>query len=103
MSIRTIAPSEKALKPVNKVKLVVWHGARKHVACLRTIRSQIENMIQGVTHGFAYKMRMVYAHFPINVIISDDAKSVEIRCVFSLFLFLSSVLLAYPPLSSRAQ
>merc|ERR1712093_875745 len=56
-----------------------WHAARKHVACLRTIRSQIENMITGVTYGFAYKMRLVYAHFPINVIIADDKKSVEIR------------------------
>merc|ERR1712029_428525 len=51
----------------------------QHVACLRTIRSQIENMITGVTYGFAYKMRLVYAHFPINAIIADDKKSVEIR------------------------
>ena len=84
MSMRVVAPSEKALTPVHKVKLVVWHGGRKHVACLRTIRSQIENMIQGVRFGFAYKMRLVYAHFPINVIISDDKQSVEIRYVSSL-------------------
>merc|ERR1711879_1015612 len=79
MSIRVLAPSDKAVTPVHKVKLVVWHGARKHVACLRTVRSIIENMITGVTYGFAYKMRLVYAHFPINVIIADDKKSVEIR------------------------
>ncbi|KWU42823.1 ribosomal protein L6 [Rhodotorula sp. JG-1b] len=79
MSIRVLAPSDKALKPVHKVKLVVWHGARKHVACLRTVRSIIENMVTGVRYGFAYKMRLVYAHFPINVIIADDKKSVEIR------------------------
>ena len=51
----------------NKIKLIVWHGGRKHVACLRTVRSLIMNMIQGVTKGFRYKMRYVYAHFPINV------------------------------------
>lgn len=83
MSIRVI---EQKVGPA-KVKLVVWHGARKHVACLRTIRSQIENMITGVTYGFAYKMRLVYAHFPINVIIADDKKSVEIRCVAALVPF----------------
>ncbi|GJN90072.1 hypothetical protein Rhopal_003070-T1 [Rhodotorula paludigena] len=79
MSMRVIKPTDKAVNQASKVKLVVWHGGRKHVACLRTIRSQIENMIKGVQYGFAYKMRLVYAHFPINVIIADDKKSVEIR------------------------
>ncbi|CAG8496751.1 3840_t:CDS:2 [Cetraspora pellucida] len=63
----------------NKVKLIVWYGSRKHVACLRTVKSHIENMITGVTKGFEYKMRYVYAHFPINVHISDDGSEVEIR------------------------
>jgi len=63
----------------DKLKFGVYHGNRKHVACIRTVRSLINNMIIGVTKGFQYKMRYVYAHFPINVIIADDAKSVEIR------------------------
>ncbi|CAE6522436.1 unnamed protein product [Rhizoctonia solani] len=63
----------------NKVTLAVWQGGRKHVACLRTIKSLIENMITGVTKGFRYKMRAVYAHFPINCIIQDGGKKVEIR------------------------
>jgi large subunit ribosomal protein L9e len=33
----------------DKIKLIVWHGTRKHVACLRTVKSHIENMITGVT------------------------------------------------------
>ncbi|KAF8592393.1 60S ribosomal protein L9 [Ramaria rubella] len=63
----------------NKVLLAVWQGGRKHVACLRTIKSLIQNMVTGVTKGFAYKMRAVYAHFPINCIIQDDGKALEIR------------------------
>ncbi|KAI9353508.1 ribosomal protein L6, alpha-beta domain-containing protein [Obelidium mucronatum] len=57
----------------------VWSAGRKHSACIRTITSRIENMITGVTKGFEYKMRFVYAHFPINVNISDDSKNVEVR------------------------
>ena len=33
----------------NKITLAVWQGGRKHVACLRTIKSLIVNMILGVT------------------------------------------------------
>jgi large subunit ribosomal protein L9e len=36
-------------KKSNKVTLAVWQGGRKHVACLRTIRSLINNMVIGVT------------------------------------------------------
>ncbi|KAF9268083.1 ribosomal protein L6 [Marasmius fiardii PR-910] len=63
----------------SKVTLAVWQGGRKHVACLRTIRSLILNMIKGVTKGFQYKMRAVYAHFPINCIIQDNGHKLEIR------------------------
>jgi len=62
-----------------KILLAVWQGGRKHVACLRTIRTMINNMVLGVTKGFQYKMRAVYAHFPINCIIQDNGKTVEIR------------------------
>lgn len=33
----------------DKIKLIVWHGTRKHVACLRTVKAHIVNMITGVT------------------------------------------------------
>lgn len=61
------------------------HGARKGVASLRTVRSIINNLIIGVTKGFKYKMRYVYAHFPINVNIEKNAETgqneIEIRYV----------------------
>lgn len=62
-----------------KVRVLVWQGARKHVACIRTVASHIANLIKGVTRGFLYKMKAVHAHFPINVNIIQDGAALEIR------------------------
>ncbi|ODN79995.1 hypothetical protein, variant [Cryptococcus amylolentus CBS 6039] len=74
----SLSPQVKTPKG-SKVVFTVWHGARKHVACLRTVKSLVENMIIGTTKGFLYKMRLVYAHFPINAIPADDGSSLQIR------------------------
>ena len=57
----------------------LWFGLHKNISVVRTICSHIRNMITGVTHGYRYKMRFVYAHFPINVAINKDGTKVEIR------------------------
>lgn len=63
------------------IKIIVHNGDRKHVAALRTVKSLISNLITGVTKGYKYKLRYVYAHFPINVNVVDidGQKFVEIR------------------------
>ena len=43
---------------------------------IRQVCSHIENLITGVTKGFLYKMRFVYAHFPINVALTDRTVSI---------------------------
>merc|ERR1711937_353923 len=48
------------------LKVEKWFGLRKELAAVRTICSHITNMIVGVTKGYQYKMRAVYAHFPVN-------------------------------------
>ncbi|PJF19710.1 hypothetical protein PSACC_00477 [Paramicrosporidium saccamoebae] len=63
----------------NQLNVTVWFGGHKHLACIRTICSHIKNMIKGVTKGFQFKMRSAYAHFPINVSIVDNKKTIEIR------------------------
>ncbi len=61
------------------VKVEKWFGTKKEVAAVRTICSHIKNLIKGVIKGFKYKMRFVYAHFPINTAISEKGALVEIR------------------------
>jgi len=63
----------------NTVKVEKWFGLRKELAAVRTICSHIANMVTGVTKGYQYKMRAVYAHFPINCAISDNNTLVEVR------------------------
>merc|ERR1712127_637696 len=59
------------------IKVDKWFGNRKQLAAVRTVCSHIQNMIKGVTLGFLYKMRSVYAHFPINITITDEEQMVE--------------------------
>lgn len=63
----------------NKVHVEMWFGLHKNIASVRSICSHIENMITGVTQGYRYKMRYVYAHFPINVSVNKEGDKVEIR------------------------
>lgn len=59
------------------------HGVRKGVAALRTVKTIINNLITGVTKGYLYKLRYVYAHFPINLNVEKNNETgnfeVEIR------------------------
>lgn len=67
---------DKGTQP-KKLKVDLWFGNRKQLATIRTVCSHIQNLITGVTKGFLYKMRFVYAHFPINVTLTD--RTVRLR------------------------
>lgn len=61
------------------IRMERWFTSGKANASIRTCTSHITNMFIGVTKGFKYKMRFVYAHFPINVAITNKDTRVEIR------------------------
>merc|ERR1719326_2254746 len=62
-------------------KLVVsmMNATTKQGATVRSIVTTVKKMIVGVKQGYRYKMRLVYAHFPINVSIVDNGKRIEVR------------------------
>lgn len=62
-----------------QLKVDSWFGKRKTIASIRTAISHVQNLIKGVTRGFRYKMRFVYAHFPINASIPATNDAIEIR------------------------
>ncbi len=51
----------------NKVLISPFSAKRKDNVILNTVSSIVNNMVTGVTKGFTYKLKVVYAHFPITV------------------------------------
>lgn len=60
-----------------KVILETSFPKKKDKAILGTIKSHINNMIIGLTDGFTYRMKIVYAHFPMTVKSSGDKVIIE--------------------------
>ena len=50
---------------------------KKDLAITNTARSIINNMIKGVENGFTYKLKIVFAHFPISVKVKGKEIHVE--------------------------
>jgi len=68
--IRVLNEDDKKIVVVGK-----WLGKKKEVATTQSILGHIKNMCMGVSRGFCYKMKAVYAHFPITCTILDDGKT----------------------------
>jgi len=61
----------------DKVVVEANFPKKKEKAMLGTIRSHINNMIIGLTDGFTYKMKIVYAHFPMTVKKAGNKVTIE--------------------------
>lgn len=61
----------------NKVT-VKPHGTRKRdLAVTNTARSIIQSMINGVEKGYTYKLKVIFAHFPISIKVKEKEVHVE--------------------------
>lgn len=61
----------------DKVVLEVKFPKKKDKAMIGTLKAHINNMIRGVTEGFTYRMKIVYAHFPMSVKVAGDKVLIE--------------------------
>ena len=62
----------------NKEIIIKPYGRRKKdLAITNTAKSIINSMIHGVEKGFTYKLKIVYAHFPISVKVKGQEIYVE--------------------------
>lgn len=50
---------------------------KKEASMVGTISSHIRNMMKGVTEGFTYRLKAVYAHFPLTVKVQDGTVVIE--------------------------
>merc|ERR1712037_41734 len=57
------------------IKVEKWFGKKKQIAAVRTVCSHIKNMFKGLTLGYLYKMRAVYAHGAIT----EGGTLIEVR------------------------
>jgi large subunit ribosomal protein L6 len=61
----------------NQVMIRPFTGKKKDVISANTVSSIVRGMVHGVTKGYEYKMKVVFAHFPVTVKIKDDTVVVE--------------------------
>lgn len=61
----------------NDVVLETSFPRKKDKAMIGTTKAHISNMITGVTDGFEYHMKIVFAHFPMTVKVNKDVVVID--------------------------
>ncbi|MEP0826862.1 MAG: 50S ribosomal protein L6 [Nitrososphaera sp.] len=61
----------------NKITIKPYGKRKQDLAVTNTARSIIESMIKGVEKGYTYKLKIIFAHFPISVKVKGKEVSVE--------------------------
>ena len=63
----------------NKVRLETSWPRKREIGMLGTAAAHVRNMLKGVTQGYRYELRTVYAHFPVTVKVDEKAKALKIE------------------------
>ena len=52
---------------------------KREVALVGTALAHVRNMVRGVSTGYTYKLKIVYAHFPVTIKVHDKEKMLTIE------------------------
>ncbi|MCL4325407.1 MAG: 50S ribosomal protein L6 [Candidatus Thermoplasmatota archaeon] len=61
----------------NKIIISYLPVNRKIFAIVNCWKMHFNNMVLGVTKGWKYRMKMVYAHFPVKLTFKDDSLHID--------------------------
>jgi large subunit ribosomal protein L6 len=71
------APVAITMQESKVVVRAVW-PRKKESSMVGTATARIRNLIRGVTGGFTYKLKIVYAHFPVTVKVNEKERKLFI-------------------------
>lgn len=77
VSRKLFYPGVSIMKEGNDIWIETAYPRKRQKAMLGTYVSHLKNMIKGVTEGFEYKLKRVYAHFPMSVKVAGDKVLIE--------------------------
>ncbi len=60
-----------------RVIVETYFARRREKAVVKAIGAHIRNMVTGVTRGYRYWLKVIYAHFPISVKVQGDKVLIE--------------------------
>jgi large subunit ribosomal protein L6 len=61
----------------NKITIRPYGTRKQDLAVTNTAKSIIESMVKGVEKGYTYKLKVIFAHFPISVKVKGKEVQVE--------------------------
>lgn len=61
----------------NKILIKPYGTRKRDLAVTNTAKSIIESMVKGVEKGYTYKLKVIFAHFPISVKVKGKEVQVE--------------------------
>ena len=61
----------------NKLKIIGNNLRKKEKALIGTWNAHLSNMVKGVNQGFLYEMKIIFAHFPMKVVVKGNIVAID--------------------------